>query len=316
MIEVREVSSAGVVRRPDASIQLPENGFLWINSDGLDPEADRALFRELVNAPDEVRAEALEPRHPPKFERWEGGSFLLLRGLDRETKDLHFGTIQIALFVLPGMLVTRHSGPSVSIEKVLSRITAAPDTAVTPGVVALEIAVAVIDRFLPIALAIENRLEVLEDRLAEQGDDQVLGELTSYRTALKRLRRITAFHQAAIGEMQRSEFVADKKGKRLIRECLENLDRLSSLQSLFHDLCGDLIDSYLALAAHRLNDIMRILTIVTAVFVPLGFLAGIYGMNFEYIPELGFRWGYFTLLSVMAGIVLTLLYLFRRNRWL
>src|SRR5690606_41296334 len=72
----------------------------------------------------------------------------------------------------------------------------------------------------------------------------------------------------------------------------------------------------ISLSSHELNRTMRILTVLTAIFVPLSFLAGLYGMNFEYMPELGWRWGYFILLGVMGSVILVLLAVFRRNRWL
>ena len=78
----------------------------------------------------------------------------------------------------------------------------------------------------------------------------------------------------------------------------------------------DLMDASISLASHRLNDIMRVLTIITAIFVPLSFLAGIYGMNFENMPELHSANGYFFLLATMMGIVVSLLWVFRRKHWL
>jgi magnesium transporter len=96
----------------------------------------------------------------------------------------------------------------------------------------------------------------------------------------------------------------------------EHLERIASLSSLLHDLAADLIDGYISVASHRLNQIMKVLTIVTAIFVPLGFLAGIYGMNFENMPELHSPWGYYGLLSVMGLIAGGLLLVFKRKRWL
>lgn len=84
----------------------------------------------------------------------------------------------------------------------------------------------------------------------------------------------------------------------------------------FDDYLFLIIDGYLALASHRLNKVMQVLTIFTVIFVPLSFLAGIYGMNFEYIPELGFKYSYFILLGVMVTIVIIQLMLFRRKKWL
>ena len=85
---------------------------------------------------------------------------------------------------------------------------------------------------------------------------------------------------------------------------------------MYQNVITDLIDAYISLNGHHLNQIMKVLTIVTVIFVPITFLAGIYGMNFENIPELKSRDGYFILLSIMFTIAAALLILFRKKRWL
>ena len=96
----------------------------------------------------------------------------------------------------------------------------------------------------------------------------------------------------------------------------ENLDRLASLCQLNQELAVDLLNTHLSLLSHRLNQVMRVLTIATVVFLPLGLLAGVYGMNFEFMPELGWHYGYFGVLGAMATVVVSLVTLFRRRGWL
>lgn len=85
---------------------------------------------------------------------------------------------------------------------------------------------------------------------------------------------------------------------------------------MYYEICGDLVDGYISLTSHRLNNTMKVLTIITAIFVPLSFLAGVYGMNFENMPELGMRYSYFILLGVMGSVAVGMLLLFRKLRWL
>jgi magnesium transporter len=102
----------------------------------------------------------------------------------------------------------------------------------------------------------------------------------------------------------------------IIIDVYEQLERAASLATLYYEIAADLADGYISVAAHRLNQIMKILTVVMSIFVPLSFLAGSYGMNFENMPELHWRSGYFILLGVMATIVVLLLSVFRRKHWL
>jgi magnesium transporter len=96
----------------------------------------------------------------------------------------------------------------------------------------------------------------------------------------------------------------------------EKFERLNSLSGLYYDVAGDLIDGHISLTSHKLNETMKILTVVTSIFVHLGFLAGVYGMNFDNMPELHNPYAYFILIGVMALVALCLLSYFKKNKWL
>ena len=98
-------------------------------------------------------------------------------------------------------------------------------------------------------------------------------------------------------------------------EVAEQFERIVSLSNLLNELSNDLMNGYLSLSSHRLNHIMKVLTVITCIFVPITFIAGIYGMNFEYMPELTNRYAYFTVLSIMVAVVTALLYYFRKKQW-
>lgn len=85
---------------------------------------------------------------------------------------------------------------------------------------------------------------------------------------------------------------------------------------MYYELCSDLIEGHISLSSHHLNETMKILTIISAIFVPMTFMAGIYGMNFEHMPELGWRYAYFSLLGVMAVMAVSMLVVFRKIKWL
>jgi magnesium transporter len=97
---------------------------------------------------------------------------------------------------------------------------------------------------------------------------------------------------------------------------LEHTERLASLTILYKELTDDLMNGYISITGHRLNQIMKILTVVTVIFLPLTLIAGIYGMNFEYIPELKVKSAYFILLGFMSFIAIILLIIFRKVKWI
>ncbi len=170
---------------------------------------------------------------------------------------------------------------------------------------------------MEILLQLETQLESLEGGLLDRVDDSVLADVTGYKANLKRLRRIFLYHEQMLRDLRANSHPGFHPERiHEINDLYEQQERANSLTLLYYELSSDLIDGYLSLASHRLNQIMKVLTVVTVVFVPLGFLAGIYGMNFENMPELQSRSGYFILLGIMAAIATTLLLAFRKKKWL
>ena len=263
-------------------------------------------------------SDALRERHPPKLEHFEDYTFLLLRGLSAESKDTDFSTIQLALFVGRRFLVTRHSAQSPSTDQLWREAQEnAGRFAAGSAALALRLCRIMVDRYLGILLALEPRLEELEDEILNSPRDELLGELAGYKSDLKKLRRIFAYHQQVFTALRNGDYPLF--GENIVHELndvFEHQERAVSLSGLYYELAVDLLDSYISLASHHLNQIMKVLTIVTVIFVPLSFLAGLYGMNFEYIPELHAHSGYYVLLGIMAAIVVILLALFRKKRWL
>jgi len=295
-----------------------ENKLLWFDLDD-EPEdvATQLLCGELDLHPLAVQ-DALRDRHPPKVEDFGTYTFLLFKGLSRVSETLDFTTLQLALFVGERLLVTRRSAESRSVNKLWEEIRQnATRMASGPAKLALQLTRIMVEHYLRLILVLEPRLEKLEEEILERPRDEILGELSGYKTDLKKLRRVFVYHQQVFTRLRAYTF--PRFGEDIAHELndvYEQQERAGSLTELYYELASDLIDSYISIASHHLNQIMKVLTIITAIFVPLSFLAGIYGMNFEYMPELHTASGYFILLGVMLGIATILLLVFRKKHWL
>jgi len=262
--------------------------------------------------------DAQRSRHPPKLEWFGDVMFLLLKGLDAQSKSVDFGTIQIAIFVAERFLVTRHSNQSLSAETLWNKVVA-KGCLFEQGTeaLALDLVRLIVDRYLDVLLKLEPRLEELEDEIQRDPKDTLLHELSEYRTRLKKMRRYLTYQVQIFYELKgKTDYPIKVPLKHDIVDIYERLERANSLANLFYELASDLMDSYISLASHHLNNIMKILTVVTVIFVPLTFMAGIYGMNFENMPELHYEHSYYFLLAVMMFVVIVLLFVFRKLRWL
>ncbi len=148
-------------------------------------------------------SDARRSRHPPKFERFPDHSFLLLKGLNAATDSIEFGTIQIALFVGERFLLTRHQGESLDIDGPWQESLDEPALAAEgAGQLALRITRRVADRYLPILLQLETRLDVIEDDMRGDSNDRLLYELVGYVSNLRKLKRIAAYHVQAMGALR------------------------------------------------------------------------------------------------------------------
>ena len=291
---------------------------IWADLSGEDPQAERAWMEDVFGLHPLAVADALRDRHPPKIERFDGFVFILLKGLGTQSDEFEFRTIQLAIFVGERFLVTRHSSHSRSIELLQQEVIDDPGLlAGGADALALRLCRIIVDRYIGKLLSLEPRLDDIERDIVEKPRRSMLAELIGYKTDLRKFRRVLVYHVQIFTELvEHRPETWDGARVHQIQDVYEQQERASSLASLYYEVASDLVEGHISLASHRLNNIIKVLTIITAVFVPLSFLAGVYGMNFENMPELKSRSGYFVLLAIMGSIATVLVLTFRRKRWL
>lgn len=311
----RESTSGGVELLPQW--QESQDSIIWLDIEGESDASAQALLSDFGVHPLAIQ-DALRPRHPPKIERFDNFLFILLRGLDADTDGIDFGAIQLSVFVGERFLLTRHSNPSVSANWLFGELQTNPGMMSDgPGALALHISNRLSRRYVEILLELEPRLDEIEEEMFQRPDDTLLSELTRYKSRLRKLTRIANYHQQiAINLRDRRDTLIGAMFEHEIIDLYEQIERTQSLSSLYYQISTDLTDGYLGMSSHRLNRVMQILTIITVIFVPLTFLAGIYGMNFENMPELSTRSGYFVVIGVMLVVAVLQLLYFRRKRWI
>jgi len=294
-----------------------DDGWVWIDLEHADQQQESRLLTERFGIHPLAVQDAQRERHPPKLEVFQKFAFLLMKGLTADTEDIRFRTLQIAAFVGDRFLITRRSQRSVSIDGVWNDALAGEvDVGRGPAHVLYRIARRVTDRYTKIVLGLELRLDELEDEMFQSPDDRLLAELTEYNSHLKKLRRVMTYQHSTMSALSQVDTPACIVGtQHEFNDVYENTERLASLCTLYQELAVDLMQSYISLTSHRLNQIIKVLTIVTVIFLPLGLIAGLYGMNFEFMPGAGGHYGFFLTLIAMTALAATLLLVFRRLRW-
>lgn len=291
---------------------------LWVDLHDESEASARDLLLETFKLHPLAVQDALRDRHPPKMEEFDDSKFILLRGLSAETENIDFGVIQLAMFVNDRLFVTCHRLPSVSTDLLWQQVI--EDASIIGhgcDALAVQLMNRVVRRFVAVLLGLEVRLDELETEIFERPRDALLSELTGYKSRLKQLRRIAKYHLQIAADLKANpgQFISPTLSHDII-DVYEQLDRSLSLAELYYELADDLISGYLALSSHKLNQIMQVLTVFTVIFVPLTFLAGIYGMNFDNMPELHSKLGYFVVLAVMAVVVVCQIAFLKYKKWL
>jgi len=311
--------------------QNSDTARLWLDLEFNSEGEASTLLAQFAIHPLAVE-DALRKRHPPKIEFFDDYLFILYRGIAEVNGELDFEPLQLALFVGERFLVSLHRSKSIGVSFVRREIQQPKknkrgirrshdsEEAFEPLSLALAIMHAASSVYLDNLLEFESRLSDIEDAVQQGGDDQLLQELTSHKSHLVKLRRSFSYHRGITDSLRANlheDYVISlERYEHSINDLHDRFDRLFTLTQMHYDICGDVIEGYLSIASHRLNVAMRILTVITAVFVPLSFLAGLYGMNFENMPELKYEYAYYFLLGTMAILAITLFMVFRRKQWL
>ncbi|MGB3667482.1 MAG: magnesium transporter CorA family protein [Bermanella sp.] len=273
---------------------------------------------QLFNIHDLSLSDAHRKRHPPKVEQFTNYVYVLQRGIKVFDADLTVEHVQVSLFIGEQFMITFHHSRSLSVNtwwdnpQTLGYLTNAPI------LLASRILNTMASRYLEVMLEFENTLSEIEDDIQSALSDDVLVELTGYRTRLRRLKRIFNYHEKSSTALIKAfqKLPSESEVGYHLQDVLDKNERLSSLTQMYYELTGDLLDSMLSMASHKLNGTMRVLTVITAVFVPLSFIVGLYGMNFEYIPELKFKYGYFFVVGFMLTLSVSLVSIFKFKKWL
>ena len=261
-----------------------------------------------------------ETRNQPKVEPFNGYLFFIVHGVKNETNSANFVTKELDGYLGENFLVTYHHEIFYSIEGVKKQIRA-QTFACARGADYLmhQILDQIVDLYLPVVEDFDHAINEMEDRIFRQKitGNQILEEIMDIKRSVARMRRISSKQLAALYRFSHGEFPLIKEQHLpFFRDVHDHLLRISDLSENYRDLVNSLLDIHFSVIASKTNDVMKVMTIISTIMLPLSVIAGVYGMNFENMPELKTRYGYFMTLGVMLVVALGLLYYFWRRGWI
>jgi magnesium transporter len=301
-------------------VDLP--GVAWIDVSGLSDVATLERLGEKLGLHSLALEDVLNTGQRPKVDDYEDHAFVVLRQL--RLRDGHLESEQVSVFFGKSFVLTVQESPLDEWEPVRQRIRAGRGRIRKAGTDYLAYALvdSVIDSFFPLLEEYGDRMEELQKVLLDQPDQKVLESIHEINRELILVRRAAWPHREVANTLERSESVLVKKGTRVfLRDCYDHTVQILDILESYRDLARGLMDLYLSTVSNRMNEVMKVLTVMASIFIPLTFLAGIYGMNFDpdasplNMPELRWAWGYPAFWLVILALGAGMVAMFKRRNW-
>ena len=177
---------------------------------------------------------------------------------------------------------------------------------------------AVVDNYFTVMETISDKVETLEDLLFAQEDTKdITQDIQDLKREILKIRRATLPLREVVNRIEKIDSpLIEEKTSTFLRDLYDHIIQVNESVDIYREMIWGLMDMYMTTISNKMNEVMKVLTIMASIFIPLTFMAGIYGMNFEYIPELQFKYGYFYLWGAMLIVFFGLLWYFKRKKWL
>lgn len=290
----------------------------WLNVDGLHNEQ---LMQELVDAlhiPADILSDVMQPGTRPQMEEFDNGLFVSLKMMQLNEKTNQVSVDNLSLVIMDKWLVTFQEEKGDLFDPVRERIRKHSRRFSILGADYLAFALldVIIDNYIFILGILGEKIEELENKMVLNPDRETLKIINLLKRELSNLgRNIRPAREMIMGLVKsESDFITPQNEKHY-KELQDNINQAVELLEYYRELLYDELNIYHSSMSTRLNDIMALLTIFSVIFIPITFIAGVYGMNFDNMPELHLRYGYFIVWGVMVLIALGMLWYFKKRKW-
>ncbi len=258
-------------------------GVLWVDFEGSPPEQDEPLLREIFHFHPLAVDDALQESHVPKIDDWGSFLYIVLHAVTYGGNDRHeITTLELDVFLGPNFMVTHHDHPIAAVERTWSACHR-DERHLKSGADHLlyRLTDEVVASYMPAVEEMDDEIDHLEDHLFNQPRPEILEHVFALKRAALHLRRIVGPQREVLNKLARDDYaVIDSRARVYFRDVYDHLVRLHDITESLRDLIGGTLDTYLSVINNRMNDIMKTLTIITTMFMPISFLSGFFGMNF------------------------------------
>ena len=292
----------------------------WINIDGVhDGELVGKLGAHFGVHP-LILEDIMTTAQRPKMEDLGDYVYIVLRMLSCEKgKDGVFSE-QVSLIIGPNFVISFQESTAGDVfDPVRDRIRTGKGRLRKqgPDYLAYALVDAIVDNYFFVLEKLGERVEVLEEELVTNPDQETLHEMHALKREMIYVRRSVWPLREVISGLERAESPLIKQTTGIfLRDVYDHTIQVIDTVETYRDMLSGMLDIYLSSVSNRMNQVMKVLTIIATIFIPLTFMVGVYGMNFQHMPELGWRWGYPLLWVAMLGVAAAMLVFFKKKKWL
>jgi len=304
--------------------QLPdllkeETSVIWVDMEAP-TAADEQILLDVFNFHPLTVEDCRENRHYPKVEEFPDYVYFIVHGVTADTSPDRFNTIELDGFLGKNYVITYHHDMFRSINNVKRLISTSPLSCQRgPAFLLHQILDQIVDFYSPVLDDFDERIDELEENIftLRRPNNQILEQIMELKRSVLRLRRISSKQMDIFYRMSRGEIhLIPQPMLPFYRDIYDHLIRVTDLAENYRDLIGGALEAYLSVVSNRMNEIMKVLTIFSAIMLPLTFIAGLYGMNFDNLPELHWAYSYFVVLAIMLVVAVGMLIFFWKRGWI
>lgn len=327
MLRILSYQPDGVIRTDvplsEVKALLAEpDALLWMDFEGTRPEDDEPILRELFSFHPLAVEDALQQSHVPKLDDWEDYLYIVLHSIVFDGESGRIDSLELDVFLGSNYLVTHHDQPISALEHVWENLQRDPRH-FKHGAdrVLCRLTEAVVMDYMPVVEALDEAIDQTEQEIFDSPTPETLARIFTLKRSAIRLRRVISPQREVLNKLARDDFaVIDLRTRVYFRDVYDHLVRLHDITESIRDLVGGALDTYLSVINNRMNDIMKTLTVITTLFMPISFLTGFFGMNFFAAnPPYAFWTTLPVLISVLALLFLVPLAMYlwiRRRGWM
>ncbi|MGF1568911.1 MAG: magnesium/cobalt transporter CorA [Nodosilinea sp.] len=297
----------------------------WIDARGLGSEAILIQLSQTCGFHPLMLEDVVNVPHRPKIDFYDNHILIVMQMVQPKPTGSGVSSEQVSFVFGKGFLVTFQEEPEWdSFDPVRDRIRRGTGTIRTQGADYLAYALldTIVDSFFPVLEVIGETLEALEDEVVEHPTRETIERIHQMRRGLMKLRRHIWPQRSVINSLIRdSDDLISREVRVYLQDVYDHIVQVVDILESYREIAASLMDVYLSSVSNRMNEVMKLLTVISSVFIPLTFIAGVYGMNFNpevspfSMPELNWYWGYVICLAFMAVIAVLQIYFFWRRGW-